>query len=195
MTTSRSVVQARALLDTKDLSRVQLKNDNAGFRHQVGRSTSPHDRSSRLGHIGHKEQQTQVTVRQVHHGDSAYEEKRIVVQNFVHFQQVSRPGAKGNMFARIPNEPRCKAACVLCQRKDFIQHQPAGSSPRPRPQTCVRSPPVDPSCVGVPHDSPTTRPHREGCNSGTAFVQGLKRLQSGHSGKGRTGHQRGWTPG
>ena len=37
--------------------------------------------------------------------------------------------------------------------------------------------------VGVPHDSPTTRPHREGCKSGTAFVQGLQRLQSGHSGK------------
>ena len=37
--------------------------------------------------------------------------------------------------------------------------------------------------VGVPHDSPTKRPHREGCSSGTAFVQGLQRLQNGHSGK------------
>ena len=37
--------------------------------------------------------------------------------------------------------------------------------------------------VGVPHESPTTRPHREGCNSGTVFVQGLQRLQSSHSGK------------
>ena len=37
--------------------------------------------------------------------------------------------------------------------------------------------------VGVPHDSPATRPHREGDNLGTAFVQGLQRLQSGHSGK------------
>ena len=36
--------------------------------------------------------------------------------------------------------------------------------------------------VSVPHDSATTRPHRESCNSGTAFVQGLQRLQSGHSG-------------
>ena len=26
---------------------------------------------------------------------------------------------------------------------------------------------------GVPHDAPTTRPHREGCNSGTAFLQGF----------------------
>ena len=62
-----------------------------------------------------------------------------------HFQQFSRPGAKGNTFARIPEEPRCEAACVLCQRKDFIEHWPAGCSPRARPQTCVRSPPVDPS--------------------------------------------------
>ena len=37
--------------------------------------------------------------------------------------------------------------------------------------------------VGVPHDPPTTRPQREGCNSGTALVKGLQRLQSGHSGK------------
>ena len=37
--------------------------------------------------------------------------------------------------------------------------------------------------VGVPHDSPTTRPRREGYNSGTAFVHDLQRLQRGHSGK------------
>ena len=37
--------------------------------------------------------------------------------------------------------------------------------------------------VGVPHDPPNTRPHREGCDSGTGFVQDLQRLQSGHSGK------------
>ena len=36
-------------------------------------------------------------------------------------------------------------ACVLCQRKDFIERRPAGCSPRSRPQTCVRSPRVDPS--------------------------------------------------
>ena len=30
---------------------------------------------------------------------------------------------------------------------------------------------------------PPHRPHREGCNSGIVVVQGLQRLQSGHSGK------------
>ena len=51
------------------------------------------------------------------------QEKRIIVQNFAHFQQFSRPGAKGNTFARIQEEPRREAACVLCQRKDFIEHR------------------------------------------------------------------------
>ena len=51
------------------------------------------------------------------------QEKRLIVQNFAHFQQFSRPGAKGNTFARIPEEPRREAACVLCQRKDFIEHR------------------------------------------------------------------------
>ena len=73
------------------------------------------------------------------------QEKRIIVQNFAHFQQFSPPGAKGNTFARIPEKPRCEAACVLCQRKNFIGHRFAGCSPRARPQTCARSPPVDPS--------------------------------------------------
>ena len=41
--------------------------------------------------------------------------------------------------------------------------------------------------VGAPHDSATTRPHREGCNSGTAFIRGSQRLKSGDSGKA---HQR-----
>ena len=52
--------------------------------------------------------------------------KRIIVQNFAHIQQFSRPGAKGNTFALIPEEPWCEAACVSCQRKDFIEHRPAG---------------------------------------------------------------------
>ena len=51
------------------------------------------------------------------------QEKRIMIQNFAYFQQFSRPGAKGNTFARIPEEPRCEAACALCQRKDFIEHR------------------------------------------------------------------------
>ena len=51
------------------------------------------------------------------------EEKRIIVQNFAHFQQFSRPGAKSNTFARIPEVPRCEAACALCARKDFNEHR------------------------------------------------------------------------
>ena len=46
-----------------------------------------------------------------------------MVQNFSHFQQFSRPGAKGNTFARVPEVPRCEAACALCQQKDFIEHR------------------------------------------------------------------------
>ena len=76
------------------------------------------------------------------------QEKRIIVQSCANFQQFSRPGAKGNTFARIPEEPRCEAACALYQRKDFIEHRPVGCSPRARPQTRVRSPPVDPSWTG-----------------------------------------------
>ena len=51
------------------------------------------------------------------------QEKRVMVQNFAHFQQFSRPGAKGNTFARVPEIPRCEAACALCQQKDFIEHR------------------------------------------------------------------------
>ena len=51
------------------------------------------------------------------------QEKRVMVQNFSHFQQFSRPGAKGNTFARVPEVPRCEAACALCQQKDFIEHR------------------------------------------------------------------------
>ena len=105
------------------------------------------------------------------------QEKRIIVQSFVHFQQFSRPGAKGNTFARIPEEPRCEAAApVMCQRKDFIEHRPAGCSPRPRPQTCVRSPPVDPSwtcwCTArLAHHK--TSPQKVATRA-TAFVQGWR---------------------
>ena len=41
------------------------------------------------------------------------QKKRIIVQNFAHFHKFS------------PEEPRCEAACVLCQRKDFIENRPA----------------------------------------------------------------------
>ena len=46
-----------------------------------------------------------------------------MLQNFAHFQQFSRPGAGGNTFARVPEVPRCEAACALCQRKDWIEHR------------------------------------------------------------------------
>ena len=72
---------------------------------------------------------------------STGQEKRIIVQHFALFQQFSRPGAKGSTFARILEAPRCEAACVLRQRKDFVEHRLAGCSPR----AGVRSPPVDPS--------------------------------------------------
>ena len=107
------------------------------------------------------------------------QEKRISVQNVAHFQHFSRPGAKGNTFARVPEEPRCEAACVFRQLKDLrvVPHEPTLKL------VCGHRPLIPLGRVGVPHDSPTTRPHREGCNSGTAFVQSLQRLQSGHSGK------------
>ena len=68
------------------------------------------------------------------------QEKRIMVQNFSHFQQFSRPGAKGNNFSRIPEVPRCEAACALCQQKDFVEYRhklclfgtpPADGAPQP----------------------------------------------------------------
>ena len=70
------------------------------------------------------------------------QEQKIFVQNFVDFQQFCRPGAKGNTFARFAEEPRCEAACVLCQRNDFIERRPAGCFPQARPPTGLRSPPV-----------------------------------------------------
>ena len=51
------------------------------------------------------------------------QEKRIMLQNFAHFQQFSRPGAKGNTFVSTPEVPRCEAACALCQQKDFIEYR------------------------------------------------------------------------
>ena len=98
-------------------------------------------------------------------------------------------------------ENHCSKICALsaipsawCQGQHLRAHSRrvfvrcrlcAVSAETTQAQTCVRSPPVEILLgrVGVPHDSPTTRLHREGCNSGTAFVQGLQRLQSGHSGK------------
>ena len=53
----------------------------------------------------------------------AAQEKRIMARDFATFQQFSRQGAGGNVFSRCPEVPRCEAACVLCQQKDFIEHR------------------------------------------------------------------------
>ena len=76
-------------------------------------------------HCGLNEYRKRVLFLQEQCGPRAItaEEKRLIVQNFTHFQQFSRPGAKGNTFARIPEVPRCEAACALCARKDFIEHR------------------------------------------------------------------------
>jgi hypothetical protein len=76
-------------------------------------------------HCGVNEYRKRVLFLQEQCGPRAIsgEEKRIMVQNFAHFQQFSRPGAKSNTFARISEVPRCEAACALCARKDFIEHR------------------------------------------------------------------------
>ncbi len=71
------------------------------------------------------------------------QEKRTVLQNFAHFQQFSRPSAKGNTFAYAADLPRSEAACALCQQKDFLEHRrnpfiglvnPSAVIKPPRPQ-------------------------------------------------------------
>ena len=51
------------------------------------------------------------------------QENIIIVQNFAHFQQWSRPGTKANTFSSAPEIPRCEAACAICQQKDWIEHR------------------------------------------------------------------------
>ena len=51
------------------------------------------------------------------------QEKRLMVQNFAHFQQYCNPGAKGNYFADGAEVPRCEAACAICARKDFLENR------------------------------------------------------------------------
>ena len=48
------------------------------------------------------------------------QEKRIMVQNFAHFQQWCFPGSRGNYFADTKAVPRCEAACVVCAQKDYL---------------------------------------------------------------------------
>ena len=53
-----------------------------------------------------------------------------MVQNFATFQQFSRQGAGANVFSRCPEVPRCEAACVICQQKDFIEEYCGENVPR-----------------------------------------------------------------
>ncbi len=47
----------------------------------------------------------------------------MIVQNFAHFQQFSRPGTKGNSFSKTAEVPRCEAACAICQQKDWVEQR------------------------------------------------------------------------
>ena len=51
------------------------------------------------------------------------QEKRIMVQNFAHFQQFCHPGSKGNRFSGGEAVPRCEAACAVCAQKDYLEHR------------------------------------------------------------------------
>ena len=51
------------------------------------------------------------------------QEKRLMVQNFAHFQQYCHPGARGNYFAGGEEVPRCEAACAVCARKDWLENR------------------------------------------------------------------------
>ena len=51
------------------------------------------------------------------------QEKRIMVQNFAHFQQFCHPGSKGNFFSSGKEVPRCEAACAICAQKDYLEHR------------------------------------------------------------------------
>ena len=51
------------------------------------------------------------------------QEKRLMVQNYAHFQQCCYPGAMGNYFADGAEVPRCEAACAICARKDFLEYR------------------------------------------------------------------------
>ena len=100
------------------------------------------------------------------------QEKRTIVHNFAYLQQFSRPGAKGNTFARIPEEPRSEAACVVCQRKDFIEHRHKlnlfGQPPsNHQASTC--------SIGGAPqHDEPSSRAPEDIDDEGESLDQDTK---------------------
>ena len=65
------------------------------------------------------------------------QEKRIMVQNFAHFQQFSRLVAKGNRFVQTPEVQRCEVACALCLQRDFFEHRHKLALFGTPPQTAV----------------------------------------------------------
>ena len=51
------------------------------------------------------------------------QEKRVMVQNFAHFQQFCHPGSKANRFTGGEQVPRCEAACAICAQKDYLEQR------------------------------------------------------------------------
>ncbi len=49
------------------------------------------------------------------------QEKRIMIQNFAHFQQYSRLSSRGNDFHGAAPVPRAEAACVICARLRWLE--------------------------------------------------------------------------
>ena len=76
-------------------------------------------------HAGENEYRKRVLYLKAEAGCRAItaQEKRLMVQNFAHFQQYCHPGAKGNYFADEEEVPRCEAACAVCARKDWLEHR------------------------------------------------------------------------
>ena len=51
------------------------------------------------------------------------QENIIVMQSVAHFQQWPRPGTNGITFVHTAEAPRCEAACVFCQQKDWLENR------------------------------------------------------------------------
>jgi hypothetical protein len=79
------------------------------------------------------------------------QEKRIMVGNFAHFQQFSRPGAKGNTFSRSAEVPRCETACAVCQQKDWIEYRHKVNLFGTPPATVARA--MDDDAADAPGDA------------------------------------------
>ena len=76
-------------------------------------------------HAGEKEYRKRVLFLMAEAGclPITAQEKRLMVQNFAHFQQFCHPGSKGNRFSGGEAVPRCEAACAVCAQKDYLEHR------------------------------------------------------------------------